>query len=135
MQTPIPLLWIAGLLQVAISIANFFLPKRLGYRENLEKVAPIIRQVFFVHSAYIVGVLLLFAAVTLGFATELSSGRGLGRFLAGSMAMFWLCRVPLHLFYFDRGVRRRFRAGDLAFLGSSLFLIAAYGAAALAHGA
>jgi hypothetical protein len=39
----IPLLWLAGLIQVAIASANFFLSKRLQYRENLEEAAPIIR--------------------------------------------------------------------------------------------
>jgi hypothetical protein len=133
MQILIPWLWTAGLVQIAIAAANFLLPKKLRYRQNLEKVEPFIRQVFIVHSAYIVGVLLLFAAVTLGFAPELSSGRGLGRFLAACMAMFWVCRVPLQLLYYDRALRRAHRLGDLAFIAAALFLVAAYGAAALVH--
>jgi len=55
------LLWLAGLVQIAIAAANLFLPRELKYQENLERVAPIIRQIFVVHSVYIVGVLLLFA--------------------------------------------------------------------------
>jgi hypothetical protein len=129
MRTLLLFLWLAGLVQVAIAGANFLLPQRLNYKENLERVSPIIRQIFFVHSAYIVFVLLLFASISFGFAAELTSGRGLGRFLAAGMMIFWLCRVPLQLFYYDGIVRRSNRAGDLAFTASALFLAATYGAA------
>jgi amino acid permease len=124
------LLWLAGLVQVAIASANFFLPRKLKYQENLERVAPIIRQIFVVHSAYIVGVLLLFAALTFGFARELASAHGLGRFLAAGIAIFWLFRAPVQLFYYDTSLRRTNRLGDIAFTAAAIFLTVAYGAAA-----
>ena len=126
-------LWLAGVVQIAIAASNVFIPKKLKYRENLSRVAPIIRQIFVVHSVYIVGVVLLFAAVTLGFAAELASGRGLGRFLAAAMALFWLFRAPVQLLYYDASLRRTNRAGDVAFTVAAVFLTATYGAAALAH--
>src|SRR5437016_6217744 len=125
------LLWIAGVLQIAIAGANFFLAEKLNYRDNLSRVTPIIRQIFMVHSGYIVGVVLLFAAISLGFSRELASGRGLGRFLAAAMAVFWLCRAPVQLIYYDRALRRSHRVGDVALVASALFLAGAYGAAAL----
>jgi hypothetical protein len=128
------LLWLAGFVQVAIAFANVFLPKKLNYRDNLSKVTPIIRQVFVVHSVYIVGVVLLFAAVTFGFAGELASGHGLGRFLAAAIALFWLCRAPVQLLYYDASLRRTNRAGDVAFITAALFLACTYGAASLASG-
>jgi hypothetical protein len=130
MRTLLLFLWLAGFVQVAIAGANFLLPQKLNYRENLARVSPIIRQIFIVHSVYIVGVLLLFAAISFGFAAELASGRGLGRFLAAGMMIFWLCRLPLQLFYYDRTLRHSNRAGDLAFTASALFLASTYGAAA-----
>jgi hypothetical protein len=130
MKALLVVLWSAGLLQIAIASANFFLPRKLKYQENLERVAPIIRQIFVVHSAYIVGVLLLFAALTLGFASELASGRGLGRFLAAGIAVFWLFRAPVQLLYYDASLRRTNRLGDMAFTAAAIFLTVAYGAAA-----
>src|SRR5437773_658962 len=88
MRALVPLLWLAGLVQVAIASANLFLPAKLKYRDNLARVSPIIRQIFVVHSVYIVGVVLLFAVLTFGFAGELASGRGLGRFLAAAISVF-----------------------------------------------
>jgi hypothetical protein len=130
MKALLLLLWSAGLLQIAIASANVFLPRKLKYQENLERVTPIIRQIFVVHSVYIVGVLLLFAALTLGFASELASGHGLGRFLAAGIAVFWLFRAPVQLLYYDASLRRTNRLGDIAFTAAAIFLTAAYGAAA-----
>jgi hypothetical protein len=93
-------------------------------------VSPIIRQIFVVHSVYIVGVLLLFAALTLGFASDLASGKGLGRFLAAGIAVFWLFRAPVQLLYYDASLRRTNRLGDIAFTTAAIFLTVAYGAAA-----
>lgn len=132
MNALISVLWLAGFVQILIASANLFLPRRLNYQESLEKVAPIIRQIFVVHSVYIVGVLLLFAALTFGFAAELASGKGLGRFLAAGIALFWLFRAPVQLLYYDASMRRTNRMGDIAFTAAAVFLTFAYGAAALA---
>jgi len=126
-------LWVAGFVQLAIALANFVLPRKLNYRENLTHLAPMVRQIFIVHSGYIVGIVVLFAAITFGFAPELAGGRGLGRFLAASMAVFWACRVPLQIFYYDPQVRRSHRAGDVAITMALLFLAATYASAALVH--
>lgn len=134
MQGLLLLLWLAGFVQVAIASANLFLPAKLKYRENLSRVSPIIRQIFVVHSVYIVSVVLLFAAVTFGFADELASGHGLGRFLAVAIALFWLLRAPVQLLYYDAALRRQNRWGDIAFTAGALFLAVTYGAASFAHG-
>src|SRR5580698_6161448 len=131
MNALLTILWLAALVQILIAATNFYLPRKLKYRENLERVAPIIRQIFVVHSVYIVGVLLLFAALTFGFASELASGKGLGRFLAAGIAAFWLFRAPVQLLYYDASLRRTNRLGDIAFTVAAIFLTAAYGAAAL----
>jgi hypothetical protein len=130
MNALLVLLWSAGFVQIFIAASNLFLPRKLHYQENLERVSPIIRQIFVVHSVYIVGVLLLFAAMTLGFASELASGRGLGRFLAAGIAVFWLFRAPVQLLYYDASLRRTNRLGDIAFTMAAIFLTVTYSAAA-----
>jgi hypothetical protein len=125
------ILWLAAAVQMAIAASNIFLPRILRYRENLSRVSPIIRQIFVVHSAYLVGVVLLFAVITVGFTSDLASGHGLGRFLSAAIAFFWLCRMPLQLFYYDANLRRSNRWGDLAYNAAAGFLCIAYGAAAL----
>jgi hypothetical protein len=134
MRGLLQLLWLAGLVQVVIASANLFLPAKLKYRENLSRVAPIIRQIFVVHSIYIVGVVLLFAAATFGFAGELASGHGLGRFLAAAITIFWLFRAPVQLLYYDSALRKENRWGDIAFTAAALFLAATHGVASFAQG-
>jgi len=130
MNALLAILWLAALVQILIAATNFYLPRKLKYQENLERVAPIIRQIFVVHSVYIVGVLVLFAALTFGFADELASGHGLGRFLAAGICVFWFFRAPVQLLYYDASLRRTNRLGDIAFTAAAIFLTVAYGAAA-----
>lgn len=131
MQILLKCLWIAGLIQVAIFLANFYLPSKLRYRENISHLAPFFRQIFITHAAYVAGVVLLFAVLSLGFAPDLASGHGMGRLLAAAMCLFWLCRVPVQLFYFDSAVRRANRTGDVVMTMALLFMAVTYGAAAL----
>ena len=93
-------------------------------------MAPFFRQVFTTHAAYITGIVLLFSIVTFVFAPELTSGHGLGRFLAATLCLFWLARIPLQLFYYDKSIRRANRLGDIAMTLALVFLAATYGAAA-----
>jgi hypothetical protein len=122
-------LWIAGLIQIAMVLANVYLPSNLDYHGNISRMSTIVRQVFITHAVYIAGVVLLFAIVTLTFPADLMSGRGLGRFLAAAMCLFWFCRIPLQLFYYDPAVRRANRAGDVAMTFALVFLTATYGTA------
>jgi len=72
--------------------------------------------------------------VTFGFAGELASGHGLGRFLAAAIAVFWLMRTPVQLLYYDAALRRENRWGDIAFTTGALFLALTYGAASIVPG-
>ncbi len=63
---------VAGAVQLAIGLANLPLASRLQYRKNLAGVSAMVRQVFYVHAAYIVLVVLGFAALSLLFPAELA---------------------------------------------------------------
>ena len=115
MNPLVPFLWMAGAVHLSIAISNLWVRKILQYRENLAKVSPMVRQVFVVHSIYMVLVLLAFSALCLCFAPELAGGKGLGRFLSAFLAVFWLLRVILQFAFYDRDVRARYRLGDVAY--------------------
>ena len=68
------------------------------------------------------------------FAEELTSGRSLGRALAGFLAVFWGSRVLLQLFYYDRNLRRQNRLFDVLFLIGDGFLASVFALAALLPG-
>lgn len=124
------LLRLAGLLQFLVAAANLPLARILRFREEHARLSPLVRQIHEVHHAYVVGVLLLFAAASLAFPAELA-GSGLGRFLSGAIALFWGARVVLQRAYYDRAALRRHRAADLGFTFVFAGLAATYAAAAL----
>src|SRR5260370_41546452 len=123
-------LWTASAIQFAIAAANVALPKKLHYHVNLSKVS-IVRQIFITHSLYLVGVVLLFAVLTLFFPSDRASGAGLGRFLAASISVFWFFRVPVQLFYYGRELRKQSPVAHWAFASSALYLSVVYGLAAV----
>jgi hypothetical protein len=122
-------IWGAGVVHVGIMAANIPLPGRLRVRERLAGVPRFVRQIFYVHWVYIVIVLGLFAALCFGFAPELAGASGLGKFLSGFMAGFWLLRILLQVFYYDREVRRENRGLDFMYLASLTVLVLIFGMA------
>jgi hypothetical protein len=123
-------IWFAGIVQVAIIAANFLLPRRLDLRANLARLPLFLRQVFLVHWLYILLVLLGFSALCFWFANDLAGGSPLGRFLSGAIALFWLLRFFLQLFYYDSELRRRNRLLDVAYCVALVFLASVFGTAA-----
>jgi hypothetical protein len=124
-------IWTAGAVHVGIMAANVPLPGRLRVRERLAGVPRFVRQIFYVHWIYIVIVLGLFAALCFGFARELAGASALGRFLSGFMAAFWLLRIALQVFYYDKEMRRENRGLDMVYLASLAVLVVVFGVAAL----
>jgi hypothetical protein len=123
----IHLIWIAGAIQAGIVLANIPLPQRLCVRENLKNVPIFLRQIFYVHWFYIVLVVGLFSALCFAFARELAGASPLGRFLSAFMASFWLLRIFLQSFYYDREVRRANRVLDSMYLVSLIALVGIFG--------
>jgi hypothetical protein len=131
MNRLILLIWAAGAVQLAILGANFVLPQKLDCRQNLARVSPMIRQVFVVHWIYIAGILAIFSALCFEFAPELAGGSRLGHFLSATIALFWLPRIPIQLFFYDAELRRQHRLGDVAMVLAIGFIVVVFSAAAL----
>lgn len=126
-------IWGAGVVHLGIIAANVPLPRRLRVRERLAGVPKFVRQIFYVHWIYIVIVLGLFAALCFGFAEDMAGASALGRFLSGFMAGFWLLRIALQIFYYDREVRRENWGLDLIYVGSLVVLVVIFGMAVVSR--
>ena len=134
MRILIELLWTAGIVQLLILAANFILPGKLDCRAHVSRMSPMIREIFIVHWAYIALILAVFSILSLCFASELAGPSRLGQFLAAVIAVFWLARVPIQLFFYDPEIRRQNRLGDVVFLTAFSYLGVVFGAAALGIG-
>jgi len=107
----------AGILLTGLVVANFVAVKSLRYADNLKSAERLVRQIFYVHSGYIVGIIAALAILCLFWPTLLIDGSALSRALAGFFTVFWGSRVFIQLLYYDREVRRNERAWDVFFLG------------------
>lgn len=131
MNPLVPYIWVAGGVQLLIAASNFLLPSRLRYRENLSRLAPIVRQIFVVHSVYLVLILALFSALCFLYAPELAGGTPLGKFLSACLAMFWLLRILIQFFYYDPAIKKRNRFANFAFTAAISYLGGIFSAAAI----
>ena len=126
------LLRLAGLICVGLVIANFVAPGRLGYAQSLAGAATLVRQIFYVHSAYIVLLIAALAVLCLGWPGLLLDP-GMGQVGSGVFAFFWGSRVVVQLTYYDPEHRARERFWDVFFLLVFLTLAAVFAVAALAN--
>ena len=124
-------IYVAGALHLLVASANVFAFGKFRYLDHLRNLPLVMRQVFLVQNAYIMFVQAGFALLCFFFASELTSGRPLGRALAGFLAVFWGSRVLLQLFYYDRELRRANRLFDVLFLLGDGYLAAVFALAAL----
>ncbi len=116
------LLYVAGGIHFGILGMNAFLPALLRYEENLAKTDPIIRQVFYVHNAYILLMLAFIGSLCLFLPDALMTGGRLATVLNGFFALFWGVRIIVQLVYYDQQVKERFYAVHLLFTGAISFL-------------
>jgi uncharacterized membrane protein YjjP (DUF1212 family) len=126
----IPLLWAAGVVQLLVAAANLPAKMLLPIGPDLAKVSPIVRQIYHVQHAYIVGLLLFLSAVSVVCAREILSGGP----WAALLSLFWGARLAVQVFYYDPAVRRRHRGADLFFTAAFAFLTTVFGAAAIGGG-
>lgn len=135
MNQLVPYVRAAGVVQWIIAAANVFIPAKLQYAENIARMSRIVRQVFIVHAAYIVGVLVGFGALCWWVAPELAAGGTLGRAVCAFLAVFWGARVPIQLFYYDDAVRRQNRLAHVGFSLAFGYLAGVFTTAAFLGGA
>lgn len=95
------LIFIAGVLHFGILIASALVPQVLDWRSSLAKLDPLLRQLIWVHGAFIVLVIIGFGVISLVYASELASGTALARGVAAFIAIFWGARLAVQFFVFD----------------------------------
>lgn len=107
---------IAGLILSGLVLANFVAAKRFDYAGNLKHCHIFVRQVFYVHCAYIVAIISALAILCLLWPILLLED-GMGRVLCAFFSLFWGSRVVVQLSYYDKTTRANDRGWDVFFLG------------------
>lgn len=122
---------VAGLMMIGLVVANFVAAKHFRYADSLAGSDTIVRQIFYVHCAYIVLIIGALALLCLGWP-QLLLADGMGRVLCGFFAIFWGSRVVVQLSYYDPVLRAKERFWDVFFLLVFLAMSAIFTHCALA---
>lgn len=94
-------LMIGGWSLVALSVASFWIPKALGWREKLAGLTPLMRELWWTYSIYVWSSHVFFAVMALGFGDWLMSGSGAAMAMCAFMLLWWAVRLCLQFFGFD----------------------------------
>lgn len=100
-------LHLAGIILLCITAANVFAPKKMRWTENLAKTELVFRQVFIIHCVFLLACVMGMALLCLIKPVWLLED-GLGRALAGFNALFWVARVLVQVFYYEKSIKREF---------------------------
>ena len=123
---------IAGAALVLLALAHVFFPKRFRWKEELERLSLLNRQIFLVHTFFIAAVLVFFGGVSFFLAEELLRPGPLPRGVLLGFTVFWGLRLLVQLFVYDPSLWRgdRFNSAvHVVFTGFWSYLVAVYGCA------
>jgi hypothetical protein len=123
----------AGIGQLVLILASLAIPRVLHWREDTAKLRPLTRQVFWTYAAYIWCTNLTFGLVSLR-PDWLLDRSPLAGCVTGFITAYWVGRVIIQFFYFDRSdapAGLHIRLAEVALVGLFLFLSAVYAAALL----
>jgi hypothetical protein len=89
------LIFAAGIGQLSVLIASALVPLRLNWREELQPLKRLHRQMYWTYGGYVVLAIVAFGLISLLNADELASGSGLARGFCLYVAVFWGIRLGL----------------------------------------
>lgn len=95
------LIFISGVLHLGTLLGSAQVPKELNFKDELPKVAPLMRQWILVAGLYVVINLIAFGLISIFLSEELASGEPLARAFCGYVACFWLVRLVIQFTVFD----------------------------------
>ncbi len=129
-----PLVVVAGVGQLVLVAASLAIPRALGWPEDLAKLRPLTRQVFWTYAGYIWATNLAFGLASAFAPGWLLDRTPLAGAVCGFIATYWGARLVIQFAYFDRSDVPKgpfFAVGEAALVGLFLLLTVVYGSLAL----
>jgi hypothetical protein len=91
---------VAGVLLVGLALAHVFLPKLLGWREDVAKLRLINQHVFFAHALFIVVGIFLLGLICIVYPQALVDRSTLGLIATGAFTLCWFSRLCFQFIVF-----------------------------------
>jgi hypothetical protein len=126
----------AGIGQLALAAGSLAIPRVLRWPEDLERVRPLTRQVFWTYAGYIWTTNVAMGLVSALRPSWLLDGSPLAGAVCGYIAVYWGARLAIQFVYFDRTEAPKgvlFAIAEAALVGLFLCLCMLYGAMAARH--
>jgi hypothetical protein len=89
-----------------LALAHLAFPRRFHWKEELQRLSPLNRQMFLVHVFFIGVVLVFFGVVSLLHADALLTPSPLARAVLAGFTLFWALRLYVQLFVYERALWR-----------------------------
>ena len=93
------LVQLAGVAHLLSRSALIYAPIHLGWRDALGRVSKLLRQMGQVYHFYTAGTIVAMGLVSLTCAQDLVSGTPLARAVCAYIALFWIVRLGVQLYY------------------------------------
>ncbi len=127
------LVFVAGIGQLALVIASLAIPRVLRWSEDTARLRPLTRQVFWTYALYIWCTNLAFGLVSLR-PDWLLNRSPLAGCVTGFITAYWVGRLLIQFFYFDRSDAppgRLVHLAEVALIGLFVYLSMVYATAVL----
>jgi hypothetical protein len=92
------LIFFAGIAQLCVLVASALVPLRLRWKQDLQVLPRLPRQLFWVYGGYVVLAIVALGLISMSNAAELAQGSMLARSVCGYSAVFWGIRLSLQAF-------------------------------------
>jgi hypothetical protein len=130
------LVFLAGVGQLVLIIASLAIPYVLGWREELAKVKPLTRQIFWMYAGYIWATNLCFGLISALAPSWLLDRSPLAGAVTAYMTTYWGARLIIHFACLDRRDAPpgpHVRLAEAALVSLFISLTAVYGLAATSN--
>ncbi|RFZ91033.1 hypothetical protein D0C36_19005 [Mucilaginibacter conchicola] len=112
---------LAGVGQLMLATVSIIVPKVLKWPQELSKVEPMIKRLFWVYAIYILVINSSFGLLSLLMSGQLISAKPLACAVTGFIALYWISRLAIQFFYFDRS---NFPKGTWPMIGEMVLVTA-----------
>jgi hypothetical protein len=90
-----------GVVMAALVVVNLFVPSRFHWRDEMSRLSLVNRQIFQVHSVFLVLILGLFSALLLTCAPALLEATRLSRAVLIGLTIFWGLRMVMQWCFYS----------------------------------
>jgi hypothetical protein len=123
------LLRLAGIAQICLALGSLNIPKALNWNANLAPLQLFYRQLFWTYAGYIFVFNLSFGLLSFFDYRELLGGTTLALLVCGFIALYWITRVSIQFFVFDRTNFPKglwYTLGEITLVSVFIFLVIVY---------